>query len=110
MNRPAEGERVMKKYDLKYNEGVNNLVGTWKSIDNENEKFIFNEDFTGKSVGLSGKGDVVEYKLYYSYTEKEVNIIIEYMIGYEEMVKTFAPTRSLINLSRFLVQFLFLKW
>lgn len=88
MNRPAEGERVMKKYDLNYNIGTNNLIGTWKSVDNENEKFVFNEDFTGKSVGLSTKGDPVEYKLYYSYTDKEINIIIEYMIGYEEMVKT----------------------
>ena len=88
MNRPAEGERVMKKYDLNYNSSENKLVGTWKSLDNENEKFIFNEDFTGKSVGLSSKDEPIEYKIYYSYTENEVNIIIEYMIGYEEMVKT----------------------
>ena len=88
MNRPVEGERVMKEYDLKYNVGENNLVGTWKSVDNPNEKFIFNDDFTGKSTGLSSKGDPVEYKLYYSFKENEINIIIEYMIGYEEMVKT----------------------
>lgn len=88
MNLPIEGERVMKKYDLEYNKGENNLVGTWKSIANPNEKFIFNEDFTGKSIGLSTKGDVIEYKIYYSYKTNELNIIIEYMIGYEEMVKT----------------------
>ena len=88
MNRPAEGERIMKKYDLKYNNGENKLLGTWKSLDDENEKFIFNEDFTGKSVGLNTKGEPAEYKIYYSYTENEINIIIEYMIGYEEMVKT----------------------
>ena len=67
MNRPAEGERVMKKYDLNYNSGENKLVGTWKSLDNENEKFIFNEDFTGKSVGLSSKDEPIEYKIYYSH-------------------------------------------
>ena len=88
MNLPAEGERVMKKYDLDYNKGENNLIGTWKSLDNPNEKFIFNSDFTGKSVGLSQKEEIVEYKYYYSYKNDEVNIIIEYMIGYEEMVKT----------------------
>ncbi len=88
MNLPSEGERVMKKYDLEYNKGENSLIGVWKSIDNPNEKFIFNEDFTGKSVGLSTKGDVIEYKIYYSYKGNELNIIIEYMIGYEEMVKT----------------------
>ncbi len=88
LDRPAEEERVMVKYNLEYNNGENKLVGTWKSKDNENEKFIFNEDFTGKSVGLSSKGEVVEYKLYYSYKNTELNIIIEYMIGYEEMVRT----------------------
>ena len=88
MNLPAEGERVMEKYDLDYNKGENNLIGTWKSLDDPNEKFIFNEDFTGKSVGLNSKGEAVEYKYYYSYKNNEVNIIIEYMIGYEEMVKT----------------------
>ena len=88
LDRPSEDERVMEKYALDYNKGENNLVGTWKSKDNENEKFIFNEDFTGKSIGLSKKGEVVEYKLYYSYKGSELNIIIEYMIGYEEMVRT----------------------
>lgn len=88
LDRPSEDERVMEKYALDYNKGENNLVGTWKSKDNENEKFIFNDDFTGKSVGLSKKGEVVEYKLYYSYKGSELNIIIEYMIGYEEMVRT----------------------
>ena len=88
MNRPAEGERIMKKYDLQYNAGKNRLLGTWKSLDDPNEKFVFNEDFTGKSIGLSSKGNPIEYKLYYSYTDKEINIIFEYMIGYEEMVKT----------------------
>jgi len=88
LDRPSEDERVMEKYALDYNKGENKLLGTWKSKDNENEKFIFNEDFTGKSVGLTAKGDVVEYKLYYSYKGNELNIIIEYMIGYEEMVKT----------------------
>lgn len=88
MNRPAEGERVMKKYDLNYNNGENKLLGTWKSLDNENEKFIFYDDFSGKSVGLNSKGEPAEYKIYYSYTDSEVNIILEYMIGYEEIVKT----------------------
>ena len=88
LDNPSEDERVMEKYSLDYNKGENKLKGTWKSIDNPNEKFIFNEDFTGKSVGLSQKGEVVEYKLYYSYRGSELNIIIEYMIGYEEMVKT----------------------
>lgn len=88
MNRPIGGERVLKNYDLKYNKGENKLLGTWASLDNPNEKFIFNDDFTGKSVGLSTKDEPVEYKLYYSYTENEINIIIEWMIGYEEMVKT----------------------
>ena len=88
LDRPAEDERVMEKYSLDYNKGENSLVGTWISKDNENEKFIFNEDFTGKSVGLSKKGEVIEYKLYYSYKGNELNIIIEYMIGYEEMVRT----------------------
>lgn len=88
LNRPSENERVMIKYNLEYNKGENKLVGTWKSLDNANEKFIFNEDFTGKSVGLTKDGEVSEYKLYYSYKNDEINIIIEYMIGYEEMVKT----------------------
>ena len=88
LDRPSEDERVMTKYNLDYNKGENKLLGTWKSKDNENEKFIFNEDFTGKSVGLTSKGEVAEYKLYYSYKGNELNIIVEYMIGYEEMVRT----------------------
>lgn len=88
LDRPSETERVMIAYGLDYNKGENNLIGTWKSLDNENEKFIFNEDFTGKSIGLSDSGNVSEYKLYYSYKNSELNIIIEYMIGYEEMVRT----------------------
>ena len=88
LNRPSESERVMTKYNLDYNKGENQLVGTWKSTTNPDEKFIFNEDFTGKSVGLSSNGAVSEYKLYYSYKNDEINIIIEYMIGYEEMVRT----------------------
>ena len=88
MNNPAEKERVMSKYNLSYNQGENKLLGTWKSKDNPNEKFVFNEDFTGKSVGISSKDEVVEYKLYYSYKDSQLNIIIEYMIGYDEQVKT----------------------
>ena len=88
LDRPSEKERVMEKYNLDYNKGENKLLGIWKSKDNENERFIFNDDFTGKSVGLTSKGEVAEYKLYYSYKGNELNIIIEYMIGYEEMVRT----------------------
>ena len=88
LNIPVEDERVMVKYDLEYNNGENNLLGTWVSKSNSNEKFIFNEDFTGRSVGVSSKGEEASYKLYYSYKERELNIIIEYMIGYEEMVRT----------------------
>ncbi len=101
MNMPSEDERVMSKYNLEYNKGENKLLGTWKSLDNENEKFVFNEDFTGKSIGLSSKGEVIEYKLYYSYKENELNIIIEYMIGYEEMVRTteFKVEKNILTMS-----------
>ena len=86
LNNPSEGERIMKPYSLTYNEGVNALVGTWKSTDNPNEKFIFNEDFKGKSVGLASSGEVVEYNIRYSFNAGKVYIIIDYMIGYEEQV------------------------
>lgn len=101
MNMPSEDERVMSKYNLEYNKGENKLLGTWKSLDNENEKFVFNEDFTGKSIGLSSKGEVIEYKLYYSYKGNELNIIIEYMIGYEEMVRTteFKVEKNILTMS-----------
>lgn len=101
MNMPSEDERVMSKYNLEYNKGENKLLGTWKSLDNENEKFVFNEDFTGKSIGLSSKGEVIEYKLYYSYKGSELNIIIEYMIGYEEMVRTteFKVEKNILTMS-----------
>ena len=85
---PNEDERVMEKYNLDYNVGENVLLGTWKSKENPNEKFIFNEDLTGKSVGVTENGQGVEYKIYYSYKGNELNVIVEYMIGYEEMVKT----------------------
>ncbi len=88
LNTPVEDERVMVKYNLEYNEGENKLIGTWKSKDNPDEKFVFNEDFTGKSIGLSSKGEETSYKIYYSYKGNELNIIIEYMINLEEMVRT----------------------
>ncbi len=88
MDRPSEEERVMEKYNLDYNAGENKLVGTWRSVNIEGEKFVFNGDFTGKSVKLNANGDEIEYKLYYSYKGSELSIIIEYMIGYEEQVGT----------------------
>jgi len=88
MDIPSEDERVMTKYDLSYNKGENKLIGTWVSKESPDEKFIFNEDFSGKSVGLTSLGEVTEYKIYYSFKENELNIIVEYMIGYEEMVRT----------------------
>lgn len=86
LNRPSQGERIMKPYNLSYNKGENQLVGTWKSTANPSEKFVFNDDFTGKSVGVTPQGEAVEYKLYYSTNGNKLYIIIEYMIGYQEQV------------------------
>jgi hypothetical protein len=87
MNIPEETERVMIRYNLTYNQSNERLLGTWASVDNPNERYIFNEDYTGKVIGEAQSGDIAEYKFYYSTKANKLYIIVEYTIGYQEKVK-----------------------
>ena len=77
----TEKERVMKKYDLSFNDTADSIIGTWVSNDDSSIKFVFEPDRSGKTTALNAYSELVEYNLYYSTKGSTLYFIYEHQLG-----------------------------
>lgn len=64
-------EMELIPYELEYNKSNSDILGSWKSIENKNEVFTFNENYTGKASGPLGEDSFL-------YSLKDSTLFISY--------------------------------
>lgn len=77
-NQMEEKEMILVPFDVDFNEGDEELYGTWQDKNNPNEIWTFNDDFTGTA---SIKDYEITYHLRYSVNGKKIYISYEPIEG-----------------------------
>ncbi len=78
------GYMCLVPYDLEYNLLNDDIIGSWESVDNKNEIFTFNKDYTG-----SIKGGNEEYFFTYSLNGNELCMCVEFVPGFKDEKTSF---------------------